>query len=50
MRTLEVMHEAGAKALVIESGKTVVYDRREMVAYADRHGMVIVATDESLTF
>jgi DUF1009 family protein len=41
--TLETMREAGVSVLVIEAGRTVVFDRKEMVAFADRHGMVIMA-------
>ncbi len=46
MKTLETMLEAGANVLVIEAMKTVVFDRKDMVDFADRHRMAIVAVDE----
>lgn len=47
LKTLETMHETGASVLVIEADKAVVFDKKEMIAYADQHNMVIVALDES---
>ena len=41
--TVNSMIEAGAVALVIEAGKTLVVDRDRMVEKADQHGMTIVA-------
>ena len=41
--TVDSMIEAGAVALVIEAGKTLVVDRDRMVEKADQHGMTIVA-------
>lgn len=41
--TVDSMIEAGAVALVIEAGKTLVVDRDRMVQKADQHGMTIVA-------
>ena len=41
--TLDSMVEAGASALVIEAGKTLVVDRETMVKKADQHGITIVA-------
>ena len=42
-QTIESMHSAGARVLVIEAGKAVVFDREEMVSLADRYGISIVA-------
>ena len=42
-QTISTMHEAGAKALAIEAGKAVVFDREEMIALADKFGIAIVA-------
>ena len=42
-RTLEVMAEAGATALAIEANKTLLVDREDTVAFADEHGISIVA-------
>lgn len=44
-QTIETMHAAGVRVLVVEAGKAVVFDRTEMVALADRHGITIVALD-----
>jgi hypothetical protein len=42
-KTIEVMHEAGATALAIEAGKSVVFDKEEMIALANQFGICIVA-------
>jgi DUF1009 family protein len=42
-QTIESMHTAGARVLVIEAGKAVVFDREEMVSLADEYGIAIVA-------
>jgi UDP-2,3-diacylglucosamine hydrolase len=47
LRTLKTMQEAGASVLVIEAGKSVVFDRDEMIAYANRTNMIILAVDET---
>ncbi len=39
--TVRNMQAAGARVLVVEAGKAVVFDRGEMVALADRHGIAI---------
>lgn len=44
-QTITVMQEAGARVLIIEAGKAVVFDRQAMIARADRLGMSIVAQD-----
>lgn len=41
--TIRTMREANAGVLVIEAGKTVVFDRDEMVSLADQFDMSIVA-------
>ncbi len=43
LRTIEVMAEAGATALVIEAGKTLLVDREKTVALAEEKGISIVA-------
>jgi hypothetical protein len=46
--TLKSIVAAGARVLAVESDKTVVVDEPEVVAYADRHRITIVALqDES---
>ncbi|HWR30315.1 MAG TPA: UDP-2,3-diacylglucosamine diphosphatase LpxI, partial [Negativicutes bacterium] len=41
--TIDSMAEAGAVALVIEAGRTLVVDREAVVERANQHGMTIVA-------
>jgi UDP-2,3-diacylglucosamine hydrolase len=41
--TLETMVEAGATCLCIAAGKTLMFDREEMIAFADRQKIAIVA-------
>jgi UDP-2,3-diacylglucosamine hydrolase len=43
--TIENLHRAGARVLAIEADKTIVVDQPEVVALADRYGLVIVAID-----
>ena len=42
-RTIRTMHESGARVLVIEAGRSIVFDREEMVALADDCGIAIEA-------
>ena len=41
--TVRSMQAADVRVLAVEAGKAVVFDRDEMVALADRHGIAIVA-------
>ena len=41
--TIDSMIQAGAVALVIEAGRTLVVDRERMLEKADQHGITIVA-------
>ncbi len=41
--TVRVMSESGAKALAIESGKVIVFEKEEMIAFSDTCGISIVA-------
>jgi len=47
VRTIETMKDAGVKALAIEAGNAVVFDRQEMIALANAHGISIVALKEA---
>ncbi|MGW8256512.1 MAG: LpxI family protein [Thermoguttaceae bacterium] len=48
--TLESMVAAGAGALAIEAGKSILLDQDEIIEFADRHKLVIVAlTDDELS-
>ena len=46
-RTIETMAKAGAGVLALEAGKTLVLEREEAIALADRHGLVIAAFREA---
>jgi DUF1009 family protein len=41
--TIETMHQARARVLAIEAGKTIVLDQDETVALADQFGITVVA-------
>ncbi len=41
--TVIKMKKHGVKILVIESGKAVVFDKNEMIQYANKNGIVIVS-------
>lgn len=41
--TIENLHRHGAKALVFEAGVTLAIDVNQMIALADRYGMIVVA-------
>lgn len=47
LTTLETMLEVGVKVLVVEAGKSVVFDKKNMVDFADDHGMIILALDDA---
>ena len=43
LETVKMMSEVKASVLAVEAGKTMIFDRQEMIAYADNHGISIVA-------
>ena len=45
-RTIENLAAAGGRVLAIEAGRTILLDGGEVIDFADRHGLVIVALDE----
>lgn len=45
LRTLRTMRQAGLHLLVTEANQTLFLEPEEMAAYADRHKMVIVSTE-----
>jgi DUF1009 family protein len=47
MGTLETLVASGGRVLAIEADKTIVIDEEEVVAYANRHGIQIVAIDDA---
>jgi DUF1009 family protein len=40
------MAEAGATCLCLTAGKTLIFDREEMLRLADRHRISVVAASE----
>jgi DUF1009 family protein len=49
LSTLETMIASGATALVIDAGRTLVFDRDEFVKTADENRMAVVAFDVPVT-
>ena len=45
-QTVETMYESGAKVLVVEAGKAVVFDKEEMISLADKYGISILAMNK----
>jgi hypothetical protein len=41
LATIATMAEVGAGVLAVEAGKTLIFDRQEMLALADRHGIAV---------
>lgn len=44
--TLESLVKAGGKVLAIEAGRTIVIDESAVIAFADRHGISLVALED----
>jgi DUF1009 family protein len=42
--TLETLVEAGGRVLAVEAGKTIVIDRPQVAAFAQRHNLTLIAT------
>jgi DUF1009 family protein len=47
METVRTMSRVKASALAVEAGKTLVFDKREMISYADKLGISIIALEEA---
>jgi hypothetical protein len=45
LATINTMIASGATALVIDAGRTLVFDREELVAAADKHNIAVVAME-----
>jgi DUF1009 family protein len=45
--TLETMLESGGEVLAIEAGMTILLDEKEVLAFADRHKMIIVSLTDA---
>ena len=48
LKTLKVMHKAGATALAFQAGRLVLLDKEACIAYADAHDMAIVGIETGL--
>jgi UDP-2,3-diacylglucosamine hydrolase len=46
-RTIESLAASGGRVLAIEAGRTILLDGAEVIELADRHGLVIVALDDT---
>jgi DUF1009 family protein len=46
--TLETLAAAGGRVLAIEADRTIVIDREEVAAFAQRHGISLVAVSEAM--
>jgi hypothetical protein len=45
-RTIENLAASGGRVLAIEAGRTILLDGSDVIDYADRHGLAIVALDD----
>lgn len=45
LQTLQTIVDAGGKVLAVEAGRTILLDQDDVVAFADKHGLVIVALE-----
>ncbi len=45
--TIRTMHKAGASVLVLEAGKSIAFDKDDMILLADRCDISILATDDA---
>ncbi|MBP5791873.1 MAG: UDP-2,3-diacylglucosamine diphosphatase LpxI [Kiritimatiellae bacterium] len=48
LKTLKVLHWAGATALAFQAGRLVMLNRKEVIDYADAHGIAIVGIASGL--
>lgn len=45
--TLQTMHEVGANLLAVEADKTILIDEKEVVSFAQRHGITLAVLSEA---
>lgn len=45
--TIQTMHEAGGKVLVVEAGKTIILDEDELIELANQLGICIISTTDA---
>jgi hypothetical protein len=48
--TLETMVESGGRVLAVEAGKTILLDQRQVIEFANRHRLVVVALNAQGVF
>ena len=46
LETVRVMAEVRASVLAVEAGKTLLFDRNEMLTFADREGISVISLEE----
>jgi len=46
LKTLQTMADVQASVLAVEAGRTLLFDRMEMLEHADRHGISIVGLED----
>ena len=46
-QTIETMHKAGATVLVLEAGRSISFDRSEMISLADRYHITIMGYSDA---
>jgi len=48
--TLEALSQSGGKVLAIEAGRTIILDQPEVIDFADRKGLIVVALESPSPF
>ena len=48
--TVQTMIDAGASCLCLTAGKTLMFDKEEMLALADREKIAVVAVNNETSF
>ena len=43
LRTLKTMHKYKADLIAVEAGETIIVDREEVIKYANKHNIVVMA-------
>jgi DUF1009 family protein len=45
VKTIKIMRDVGASVLAVEAGKTLAFDKEEMVALADENRIAIIGIE-----
>ena len=43
LRTLKTMHKYKADLIAVEAGETIIVDKEEVIKYANKHNIVVMA-------